>query len=60
MRDNTAQSGTVQFLLTQTSGTFNLVDSVDTLAPNNENNVGTVTGVGVINQISPPILAPSP
>ena len=60
LRDNTAQGGTVEFELTQTSGTFNLVDSVDTLTPNNANNVGTVTGAGAINTIAPPILAPTP
>lgn len=60
LRDNTAQSGSVQFSLTQTSGTFNLVDSVDTLDPNNANNVGDVIGSGTINQIAPPILAPTP
>ena len=48
----------MQFVLTQTNGTFNLVDAVDTIA--GENNVGTVTTTGTINPINPPVDAPTP
>lgn len=58
LRDNTAQGGSTEFELTQTGGTFNLVDSADTLG--DINNVGTVNDSGVINNINPPILAPTP
>lgn len=58
LRDNTAQGGTVEYVLTQTSGTFNLVDSVDTI--NGDNNVGTVNDTGVINNIAPPVAMPMP
>ena len=56
LRDNTAQSGDVQFGLTQTSGTFDLVDSTDTL--NDLNNIGTTSDAGVIGDILPPLLQP--
>ncbi|QEG34581.1 beta strand repeat-containing protein [Bythopirellula goksoeyrii] len=58
LRDNTAQGGTVTFQLDNTAGTFNLVDSVDTIA--GDNNVGTVSTNGVINNIAPPVLQPTP
>ncbi len=64
LRDNTVAGGTVQFLLNQTNGsTFNLVDRDDTLSvvPADANNVGPVViGVGAINTIAPPVLAPTP
>ncbi|TWU28159.1 beta strand repeat-containing protein [Bythopirellula polymerisocia] len=58
LRDNTAAGGTVSYELTQTAGTFNLVDSVDTIA--GDNNVGTVNTAGTINNINPPVLQPTP
>ena len=58
LRDNTAQGGTVEYVLTQTGGTFNLVDAVDTVG--DANNVGTVNDSGVINTTAPPVLAPTP
>ena len=58
LRDNTAQGGTVEYVLTQTSGNFNLVDATDTLG--DVNNVGTVNDTGVINTIAPPVQAPTP
>jgi hypothetical protein len=59
LRDNTAQSGDLQFDLTSGAGsTFNLVDSTDTL--NGDNNVGTVTDSGTFNNIAPPLLMPTP
>jgi len=64
LRDNTVLGGDVQFVLNQTNGsTFNLVDRDDTLSvvPADANNVGSVIiGVGTINTIAPPILAPTP
>ncbi len=58
LRDNTAQGGTITFQLDQMAGTFNLVDSVDTIAGGN--NVGTVSTTGTINNIAPPVLQPTP
>ena len=58
LRDNTVQGGTVQFVLTQTNGSFNLVDATDTI--NGDNNVGAVNATGTINTIAPPVPAPTP
>ncbi len=60
LRDNTAQGGNVTYFLTNTAGTFNLVDGADTIS--GDNNIGTVTdtGPGVINDIAPPVLLPTP
>jgi len=57
LRDNTAAGGT-GFSLSQSLGTFNLVDGVDTLG--DLNNIGTVTGVGAITPIAPPVALPTP
>lgn len=57
LRDNTAQSGGADdFVLTNTSGTFDLVDRDDTI--NENNNTGSVNDTGVIGDINPPLLQP--
>ena len=57
LRNNRAQGGN-GFTLTQTMGTFNLVDATDTL--NGVNNDGAVNDSGTINTISPPVAQPTP
>ena len=59
LRDNTAQAVGLQFDLTNTLGTFNLVDKDDTI--NDLNNQGAVTdNADVYNDILPPLLKPTP
>ncbi len=57
LRDNTAAGGT-GFSLSQSLGTFNLVDGVDTIG--DLNNIGTVTDAGAITPIAPPVAVPTP
>ena len=56
LRDNTAQSGGIEFGITETNGTFQLVDFTDTDA--GVNNVGTITNSGVTLNIDPPLVQP--
>jgi len=58
LRDNTAQFGGVGYVLNETNGDFNLVDSADTLSGNN--NVGTFMTTGTFDNFVPPVVAPTP